>query len=156
MSRKNVLQKTLLILLLVLLAICPASQALAGVNIWTSQGPEGGLIFSLVIDPLTPDTLYAGTSEGGVFKSTDGGIYSLAIDPLEPSILYAGTYNGVFKSSNSGASWEAFNAGLTNPDVTSLAIDPLTPDNLFAGTHGGSVFAFQQKEYLVNLPLILR
>ena len=61
---------------------------------------NGVTISSLVIDPLTPTTLYAGTP-GGMFKSTDGGatwsasalvntISALAIDPLTPNILYAG------------------------------------------------------------------
>jgi hypothetical protein len=60
------------------------------------------------MDPTAPNTLYAGTSGGGVFKSTDGGanwsaansgltnlsIYSLAINP---TMLYAGTwYGGAF------------------------------------------------------------
>ena len=31
------------------------------------------VIAALAIDPSTPTTLYAGTSGGGVFKSTDGG-----------------------------------------------------------------------------------
>lgn len=43
----------------------------AGVNVWTTNGPYGGRITSLAIDPQTPSTLYAGT--GGVFKSADGG-----------------------------------------------------------------------------------
>ena len=30
-------------------------------------------VYALVIDPLTPDTLYAGTGGDGLFKSTDGG-----------------------------------------------------------------------------------
>src|SRR5207253_2905038 len=30
-------------------------------------------VLSVAIDPQTPSTLYAGTSGGGVFKSTDGG-----------------------------------------------------------------------------------
>ncbi|RPJ29290.1 MAG: hypothetical protein EHM33_01585 [Chloroflexi bacterium] len=34
---------------------------------------EHGSLLSLVIDPATPTTLYAGTWESGVLKSTDGG-----------------------------------------------------------------------------------
>ncbi len=44
-----------------------------GAIVWTSNGPEGGDIRALAIDPATPSTLYAGTGYGGVFKSTDGG-----------------------------------------------------------------------------------
>ena len=50
---------------------------------WTTVGPDGGSVLVLVVNPVTPSTLYAGTFRGGVFKSTDG-----------------------------GASWRAMNAGL--------------------------------------------
>ena len=112
---------------------------------------------TLVIDPTTPDTLYAGTTDGSVFKSTNGGeswseavmisrdILTLAIDPLTPTILYARTFDqGVFKSTDGGENWSDFNIGLpigpTGPLVVSLAIDPLTPTTLYAGIHAGGVF----------------
>ena len=41
-------------------------------DVWISKGPKNGGIHSLVIDPSTPNTIYAGT-ETGLFKSTDGG-----------------------------------------------------------------------------------
>jgi hypothetical protein len=47
-----------------------ASTVLAGVNVWTTNGPEGGIIEALAIDPATPATLCAGAYGGGVFKST--------------------------------------------------------------------------------------
>ena len=68
-------------------------------------------VWSLLIDPLNPTTIYAGTIQDGVFKSTDGGdswmniglvnlaIYNLAIDPLNFTAIYAGTNDGVFKLS---------------------------------------------------------
>jgi photosystem II stability/assembly factor-like uncharacterized protein len=91
----------------------------------------------LVIDPITPSTLYAGADGSSVFKSTDGGnrwtefnnglptfgrysprpqpaiIFTLAIDPVTPSTLYAGTdAGGVFKSTDAGTNWSAMNNGL--------------------------------------------
>ena len=84
----------------------------------------------------------AGTNEGGVCKSSDGGVnwtasssglpnsevVSLAIDPNNSQILYAGTaYGGVWKSSDGGANWAASSTGLPNSPysyVFSLAIDP--------------------------------
>jgi hypothetical protein len=47
--------------------------AQAGINLWTSHGPAGGNVQALTLDPAPPQTLYAGTSRGGVAKSTDGG-----------------------------------------------------------------------------------
>lgn len=109
---------------------------------------------TLVIDPVTPTTLYAGTYGGDVFKTTDGGdtwnvtslstsdghpdavLSALAIDPTTPTTLYAGVYDvGVFKSTDAGGTWSAtaltFPAG-GDPDgvfaysVYALAIDPAT------------------------------
>jgi hypothetical protein len=39
----------------------------AGINVWTSHGPEGGTVRGIIIDPQTPSTLYAGSD--GLFKS---------------------------------------------------------------------------------------
>jgi hypothetical protein len=111
----------------------------------------------LVIDPVTPTTLYAGATPGGVFKSTNRGtswswiefnpggylntwVYALVIDPVTPSILYAGTGFGAFKSINSGLTWAAINTGLGGygiAQVSSMVIDPVTPAILYAGTGSG-------------------
>ena len=75
-------------------------------------------VTSLVVDPMSPSTVYAGT-EGGVLKSTDGGatwaragltdnpVFTLAIDPGVPSLLYALTSTGLLKSANGGETWSA-------------------------------------------------
>ena len=73
MRRAPMLQKVLLIGLLALFTTSQARLVSAGTNVWTSIGPEGGIIHALAIDPVTPATLYAGTSSGGVFKSKNGG-----------------------------------------------------------------------------------
>lgn len=39
---------------------------------WTFQGPDGGIISSLVVSPSEEETLYAGTGRG-LYESTDGG-----------------------------------------------------------------------------------
>ena len=91
---------------------------------------------------MTPTILYAGTYDGGVFKSTNGGenwsavntgltltdvdVDALAIDPTTPTTLYAGiSYGGgVFKSTNSGENWSAVNTGLAHTDVYSPSDRP--------------------------------
>jgi photosystem II stability/assembly factor-like uncharacterized protein len=115
-------------------------------------------VTALVIDPLTPRTLYAATYGSGVFKSTDAGaswefadaglpsslvdyIITLAIDPVTPRTLHAGTEGrGIFKSTDAGATWQAANAGLSASYVYTVALDPVTPSTLYAGTLGGGVF----------------
>jgi photosystem II stability/assembly factor-like uncharacterized protein len=69
-------------------------------------------------------------------------ISSLAIDPLYPNTIYAGTSgSGVFKSTDAGSTWSAVNFGLTTLVVQSLVIDPKDPNRVYAGTAGGGVFA---------------
>ena len=68
---------------------------------------------------------------------------ALAIDPQTPTILYAGTERGgVFKSTDGGESWIAFNTGLTNLLVNSVVVDPQRPTTLYAGTQGGVFVLF--------------
>ena len=75
-------RRFLLPILSILVLFCPglAGVASAGANKWTTNGPQGSAIQALAIDPSAPGTLYAGTSGGGVFKSTDGGVSWSAIN----------------------------------------------------------------------------
>jgi hypothetical protein len=122
--------------------------SVGNIDEWSGCGPWSVNIVALAIDPLTPSTLYAGTNDAGVFKSTDAGgnwtdmnnglgslhVSTLAVDPLAPSTLYAGTSDaGVFKSTDAGMSWTDINNGLGSSHVSTLAIDPLTPSTLYVG-----------------------
>ncbi len=121
-----------------------------GGNSWSPihTGLVNGYLHTLVVDPGTPSTLYAGTGTG-VFKSTDGGsnwgrispsnlhARAITIDPTNPSTLYAGTWKGgVFKSTNGGARWSPVNSGLRSR-LRTLVVDPRTPSTLYAGTTNG-------------------
>ncbi|WP_241520905.1 VPS10 domain-containing protein [Steroidobacter cummioxidans] len=48
------------------------SAAQAGVNKWTSVGPDGGLVHDLAFHPTDPATMYAATF-GGLYRSNDAG-----------------------------------------------------------------------------------
>lgn len=119
---------------------------------------------TLVINPHTPSTLYAGglsfdpvsheVDGGGVFKSINGGgswvaiglaefeVNVLAIDPNMPNIVYAGTADqGVFMSINGGTIWRAVNTGLSNLRIFALAVD--SQRMVYAGTRGDGLFKAQ-------------
>ena len=146
------------VLLSAVLWASSANLAYGGFNVWTPIGPDGGFILALAVDPRTPATVYAGTQNGGLFKTTNGGrswknahvgladsaVNALAIDPTNSKTLYAGTDDGLFKSTNGGASWSAASNGLPQAPVADLVIDPVTPTTLYAGvfliTGGGGVF----------------
>ena len=136
---------------LLLLSVLPAT---AGINQWTGNGPNGGTIKALAIDPDTPTTVYAGTYRGGLYKSTDGGgswrrlstessqsdIQAIAVDPNNSSIIYAGGPTTILKSTNAGETWSYLYSGLTGHRVATLAIDPYDSHTIYAGTSGGGVF----------------
>lgn len=117
----------------------------------TSGWPSpGNPIFDIVIDPVSPDILYAGTG-GAIFKSTDAGInwtpmasmpyaYTLLIDANAPNMIYAGSggtftdHGGVYRSTDSGTSWER--VGLEDYPITSLTGVFHSRSIIYAGTGG--------------------
>lgn len=107
-------------------------------------------VLTLAIDQRQPSTLYAGTSQSGLYKSTNAGaswnttglgsgtINAIAVDPN--SNLYAGADSGsgsLLKSIDGGASWSKKNIGLSGRTVQALSIDSLHPSRIFAGTDLG-------------------
>lgn len=136
----------LLLLAGLLLATGGVRPAAAGVQRWTAHGPESADVTRIVIDPTTPQIVYALTNAfTGLFKSTDGGaswrrltpperavLCALVIDPQNPSTLYAASYSGeVVKSLDRGESWIRLGE---LEQLATLAIDPVTPSTLYAGT----------------------
>jgi photosystem II stability/assembly factor-like uncharacterized protein len=62
---------------------------------------------------------------------------SLVIDPVHPNVIYAGTGDqGVFKSVDGGGSWSPFNDGLTNLTINALTINS-SENFLHAATPAG-------------------
>ena len=141
----------LLSLAIALLGAVPAPAG-ADFDPWRSLTALGDYaIWSIVIDPSTPATLYAGSPHGfgELSKSMDYGAHwavldtgfpqfinvpAMAIDPLAPATVYAGTLNGVLKTVDGGGHWDAINTGL--PDLASLyvlTIDPIAPATLYVG-----------------------
>ena len=135
-----------------LIAIALSLTLSAGTNVWTSIGPEGGIVRSLAVDPRNPSTVYAATPLSGIFKTTDGGASwthlgsapipesfdsrSLAIDS-EGTVYVAGC-PGVFRTTDGGASWTALSLRLDpiHGCLVSLAIDSQNPGTLYAGGPG--------------------
>jgi hypothetical protein len=145
-----------------------------GGSVWSPANsgipPDLTYVYDLIVDPITPTTVYAGLYQFGVYKSTNGGeswspanngfpgsvgyAHEIVMEPGNPSILYAGLGAGVFKSTNGGGNWSDMSTGLTTRDVRSLAIDS-TGTTLYAGSAGGGVFAWQPAVVLY-LPLLRR
>ncbi|GAB4546862.1 MAG: hypothetical protein Kow0063_41400 [Anaerolineae bacterium] len=100
---------------------------------------------ALAIDPQTPTTLYAGTTQHGVYKTIDGAATwldtglpvtnttALAVDPQDPETVYVGSGGGLFKSTDGGQTWNRAGTRLEETAIWSLAIDPQQPQTLYAG-----------------------
>jgi photosystem II stability/assembly factor-like uncharacterized protein len=112
---------------------------------WVSRGPDnvGGRTGSVVLHPdfANNHTMWAGSTSGGVWKSTDGGdswfsssaglgnpaVGAMAIAPDNPNVLYAGTGadfdgSGIFKTSDGGMSWTRINGSSNWAGVYRIAI----------------------------------
>jgi hypothetical protein len=121
---------------------------------------------SLVIDPQQPSTLYASaTTNGGVFKSTDGGqtwanasaglpsqgfIDSIAVDPFHSGVLYAWEGSGGYVSTNGASSWTPSsmpwpaNTSVSGPDSPSFSFDPVTPGIIYGPNYPANQLGIQK------------
>ena len=120
-------------------------------------------VTALVMDPIHPTTLYAGTQDLGIFKTTDGAaswirvsekpiaVTALAIDPRTPARLYAAAGQGmsvsaarveyhsrVFKSENGGKTW-AVAGTLSDVSISLVVIAPDAPRTVYAVTSSAGV-----------------
>ncbi len=112
-------------------------------------------IWSLTIDPVDPDTIFAGTRPSGVYRSRDGGrhweslaigaarecsigeafVTSLVVDPDDHRTVWAGVeIDGVYRSRDGGDTWTHLDGGLYDPDIHAVALAATEPKRLYAST----------------------
>lgn len=129
---------------------------------WTTQGPGniGARVNTIKIHPTDENIIYAGFSDGGVFKTTDGGaswnpifddqaflsIGDIELDPQDPNIVYVGTGDlnisgypfigdGLYRSTDGGDTWT--NLGLEETRIISkIIIDPTNSNKIFTAAMG--------------------
>ncbi|HLH00273.1 MAG TPA: hypothetical protein VKX49_28460 [Bryobacteraceae bacterium] len=142
---------------------------------FTATGFQTSLT-SFAIVPTDSNTLYAGTygPNQSIIKSTDGGrtwntvdttappTSALVVNPADSSVVYAATFvRGVFKTSDSGATWNPTNSGLIVRNLFVLAAHPTDSatvytggdDGLFKSADGGASWANQSVPPIVlNVP----
>lgn len=88
-----------------------------GLNVWTTNGPYGGHISQVRINPHRPETIYAVAQGMGILVSTDGAtswepmLFNLnppeqiCVDAGDPDVLYAGG-GSPWRSTDGGSTWE--------------------------------------------------
>ncbi len=123
---------------------------------WAPLGPAAATLFELAQDPAEPRVWYAGTSFGGVYRSTDTGrtwsqlpapfdthsVFAIVHDPRIPGRVWAGSFpGGVYRSDDNARSWRQMSSGLGGESVLKLAIDPGDAGRLVAATPVGPFFS---------------
>lgn len=119
---------------------------------------DAGRVSAVLIHPTDPNTLYAGFSGGGVWKTTNAGgswapltenlgslsVGALAMDPAHASTLYLGlgdafdgTGIGLLKSTDGGATWSGPVYLGDATVINAITVSPLNPALLLVATNTG-------------------
>lgn len=131
---------------------------------WELVGPTniGGRVTDVVVNPNNANIIFAGTANGGIFKTTDRGhnwkpvfdkagslsIGDLAIAPSNSRVMYVGTGeangsaasgafagDGVYKSTDGGRDWQ--HIGLSNSHhIGRIVVDPFDENHVFVAVAG--------------------
>jgi hypothetical protein len=130
--------------------------------VWQEFGPaplgnnNSGRINAIVIDPANSDTVYVGSSSGGVWKRQDNiwtpltdnvpamSIGALAMDPTNSSVLYAGSGDsqacsscyygvGIYKTTDGGQNWTILGGNtFGGRTFTKIVVSPSNPQVVLA------------------------
>jgi hypothetical protein len=137
--------------------------AATGLDLATACGGHqcSGSISAVAVAPSNGAFVYAGTSKGKFFASTDGGatfqerdsvsgggslpgqqITKIAVDPTDPNFVYA-TFDGfgagrhVWVSHQAGANWIDISSGLPDVPADSILVDAAGTGAIYVGTDSG-------------------
>ena len=139
-------------------------------------------IWVLAVDPVDPDTIFAGTRPSALFRTRDAGrsweklsvdlvdecpnvvvprVTALVVDPVDHNSVWAGIeVDGVRHSSDGGDTWETVDAGITDPDIHHMAVTmgppktllTITPGEVFSSTDDGVTWEALGAAPQVSLP----
>ena len=164
-------------------------RTLNGADFWTpiSQdltdgltGARRGTISTIGVSPVNTNIIWAGTSDGHVWVSTNYGttwndvsstlpyrtVTRVVADPFEENSAYV-TFSGlkwadpephVFRTVDAGQNWEDISSNLPNAPINGFAVDPVDNHYLFVGTDLGAYYSYNKGaswEYLdEGLPMV--
>jgi photosystem II stability/assembly factor-like uncharacterized protein len=160
-----------------------AKQGLGGAP-FTNEGAGGenyGTLSYVVESPTTPGEIWAGSDDGLVHLTRDGGktwknitpkglpeclINAIELSPTQPGRAYLATTRykfddfrpGLYVTENYGKSWKAINTGIPDNAFTRIVReDPERPDMLLAGTETGLYLSLDGgaswEAFQLNLPV---
>jgi photosystem II stability/assembly factor-like uncharacterized protein len=142
--------------LAVVIGVLYAPPSSAGINTWSTGGPNvlSSYSESLAIARSDPRVLYLAAAASGLFKSTDAGATwtslpnpslsgfaaSVAASAISATTAYAIVDGQVYRTSDGGGTWSARPIPIDSASVAyvySLSLDPSAPSTLFAGAGDG-------------------
>jgi len=121
-----------------------------GGHSWTTANTgRGSATVSLALDPQRPNTIYAGVTGEGMYKTTDSGGHwkqilgngtpkTIVVDQLDSNIVYTGTSRGLFKTTDGGENWLPIGNGIPEshqPNIKALILSPKEPNVIYAMTN---------------------
>ncbi len=133
-----------------------------------SRSTDNGDTWSIIGNKLTSvravavsrsNTLYAGTLDSGLYRSSDDGqhwdrlvlpkcrVNSLFID--KSGWIYTGTDLGIFRSNDSAVVWEQVNVGLLKMNAKCFLQDQL--GKLYVGTNGGVCYSTNNGDQWISI-----
>ncbi|MFO7807377.1 MAG: YCF48-related protein [Candidatus Moraniibacteriota bacterium] len=113
-----------------------------------TEKKDGPYVSALSVDPRNSDVVYIANTEGGVFKTTDGGnswknlkwlqrgyARKIEFDRVNPDIIYFATKSeGLFKTENQGEDFEKI---IDRGDIYNVVADPNSEGTVYASTKKG-------------------
>lgn len=126
----------------------------------TTQPTGLGRVNVIQFHPTDANTIFLGTPNGGIWKSTNGGttwndlsanipslgVSSILVHPTTPNIIYIGTGDrdagdnagiGVWKTTDGGITWNAANSTMGNTIVGEMVMNSNDPNIILAATEEG-------------------
>jgi photosystem II stability/assembly factor-like uncharacterized protein len=133
------------------------SRSQDGGKTWKAAGaglPETSIKI-LTVDSRAPETLYAVSGFGDLWRSRDRGdnweqiaspvegtddITNFAVDPTDANVLWAANENGLSRSDDGGETWHESDRGMGRYVCRDVAFDPRKPGAMLAATAGNGVY----------------